>query len=182
MPKIVNFGESLNTWSLRSNSVTRQVTFKRTKTGGKCQNLKTSNETFSMIFKHSTTLGQTLNFRAKISNLNYYTKSISASVWGLSFISQAAKLCTFLLFLRLHSITLWTQNWGLFSYFQCSSQAYQSRWLKAPNFAFPWDLSLQMNVTSQGTFNPFSRTIRHSPRREQSRKNEIWKFSPPSPF
>ena len=85
-------------------------------------------------------------------------------------------------FLRLHSITLWTQNWGLFSYFQCSSQAYQSRWLKAPNFAFPWDLSLQMNVTSQGTFNPFSRTIRHSPRREQSRKNEIWKFSPPSPF
>ena len=46
MPKIVNLGESLNTWSLRSNSVTRQVTFKRTKTGGKCQNLKNSNETF----------------------------------------------------------------------------------------------------------------------------------------
>ena len=31
MPKMVHFGEFLKTWSLRSNSVTRQVTFKRTK-------------------------------------------------------------------------------------------------------------------------------------------------------
>ena len=35
------FGEFLETWSLRSNSVTRQVTFKkRPKIGGKCQHLK----------------------------------------------------------------------------------------------------------------------------------------------
>ena len=38
MPKIVNLGEFLKTWSVRSNSVTRQVTFNRTKIGGKCQN------------------------------------------------------------------------------------------------------------------------------------------------
>ena len=38
MPKMVNFGEFLKTWSLRSNSVTRQVSFYRTKIGGKCQN------------------------------------------------------------------------------------------------------------------------------------------------
>ena len=31
------FGEFLKTWSLRSNSVTRQVNFNRTKIGGKCQ-------------------------------------------------------------------------------------------------------------------------------------------------
>ena len=40
MPKIVHFGEFLKTWSLRSNSVTRQVSFNRTKIGGKCQNAK----------------------------------------------------------------------------------------------------------------------------------------------
>ena len=37
MPKMVHFGEFLKTWSLRSNSVTRQVSFNRTKIGGKCQ-------------------------------------------------------------------------------------------------------------------------------------------------
>ena len=38
--KMVHFGEFLKTWSLRSNSVTRQVSFNRTKIGGKCQNSK----------------------------------------------------------------------------------------------------------------------------------------------
>ena len=37
MPKMVHFGEFLKTWSLRSNSVTRHVSFNRTKIGGKCQ-------------------------------------------------------------------------------------------------------------------------------------------------
>ena len=45
---MVHFGEFLKTWSLLSNSVTRQVIFKRTKIGGKCQN---SNATFWVIFK-----------------------------------------------------------------------------------------------------------------------------------
>ena len=40
MPKIVHFGEFLKTWSLQSNSVTRQISFNRTKIGGKCQNWK----------------------------------------------------------------------------------------------------------------------------------------------
>ena len=47
-PKMLNFGEVLKTRSLQSNSVTRQVTFNRTKNGGKCQN---SNATFWVIFK-----------------------------------------------------------------------------------------------------------------------------------
>ena len=38
MPTIVYFGEFLKIWSLRSNSVTKQVTFNRTKIGGTCQN------------------------------------------------------------------------------------------------------------------------------------------------
>ena len=42
------FGEFLKTWSLRSNSVTRQVRFNRTKIGKKGQN---SNATFWAIFK-----------------------------------------------------------------------------------------------------------------------------------
>ena len=33
---MVHFGEFLKTWSLRSNSVTRQVSFNSTKIGGKC--------------------------------------------------------------------------------------------------------------------------------------------------
>ena len=45
---MVHFGEFLKTWSLRSNRVTRQVSFNRTKNGGKCQN---SNATFWVIFK-----------------------------------------------------------------------------------------------------------------------------------
>ena len=45
---MVNFGEFLKIWSLRSNSVTRQVSFNRTKIGGKYQN---SNATFWVIFK-----------------------------------------------------------------------------------------------------------------------------------
>ena len=40
MPKIVHFCECLKTWSLWSNSVTRHVSFNRTKIGGKCQNSK----------------------------------------------------------------------------------------------------------------------------------------------
>ena len=43
--------EFLKTWSLRSNSVTRQVSFNRTKIGRKCQNSKYSNATFWVIFK-----------------------------------------------------------------------------------------------------------------------------------
>ena len=35
---MVNFGDVLETLSLRSNSVTRQVNFERTKIGGVCQN------------------------------------------------------------------------------------------------------------------------------------------------
>ena len=40
MPKIVHFGEFMKTQSLRSNSVSRQVNFERTKIGKKCQNSK----------------------------------------------------------------------------------------------------------------------------------------------
>ena len=49
MQKIVHFGEFLNTWSLRSNSVTRQVIFNKTKIDEKCQNFKMRH--FWVIFK-----------------------------------------------------------------------------------------------------------------------------------
>ena len=49
--KFVHFGEFLKICSLRSISVTRQVTFNKTKIGGKCQNSETSNATFWVIFK-----------------------------------------------------------------------------------------------------------------------------------
>ena len=49
---MVDFGEFLKTWNLRSNSVTRQVTFDWKKIGEKCQNGKIENATFSVIIKH----------------------------------------------------------------------------------------------------------------------------------
>ena len=49
MPKMVQFGGLLKTWSLRLNRVTRHVTFNRTKIGGKCPN---SSATFWVNFKH----------------------------------------------------------------------------------------------------------------------------------
>ena len=51
MPKMIHFGEFLKTWSLLSNSVIRQVTFNKTKIGGKGQNWQNSNATFIVIFK-----------------------------------------------------------------------------------------------------------------------------------
>ena len=40
MPKMVNFGEFFENLKIAVKSVTRQVTFNRTKIGGKCQNSK----------------------------------------------------------------------------------------------------------------------------------------------
>ena len=40
IPKMVHFGDFLKTLSLRSNSITRQVTYNKTKNVGKCQNKK----------------------------------------------------------------------------------------------------------------------------------------------
>ena len=48
---MVNFDEFMKTWSLRSNSVTRQVSFNRTKIGGKCQNSKVQMWQFWVIFQ-----------------------------------------------------------------------------------------------------------------------------------
>ena len=55
-PKMVHFNEFLKTWSLRSNSVTREVPINRTKIDRKCQNGKNSNETFWVICKHCVSI------------------------------------------------------------------------------------------------------------------------------
>ena len=52
MPKMVHFVEFMKTWSLRSNSVTRQVTFDMTKNWWKMPKLKNYHATFWVIFKH----------------------------------------------------------------------------------------------------------------------------------
>ena len=58
MPKMVQFGEFLKTWSLRSNSVTRQVTFDRTKL---VENTRMENNAiFWVIFKHCVAANITL--------------------------------------------------------------------------------------------------------------------------
>ena len=81
---MVQFGEFLKIWSLRSNSVTRQVSFNRTKIGGKCQK-----ETFWVIFKQCAVLH--LFF---LSQIFYRTSSLSKAVkeslllWMLSIRSE----------------------------------------------------------------------------------------------
>ena len=52
--KMVHFGEFLKTWSLRSNSVTRLVSFNRTKIGGKCQNSKIQMRHFEWFLNNVT--------------------------------------------------------------------------------------------------------------------------------
>ena len=67
---MVRFGEFLKTWSLRSNSVTRQVNFNRTKIGRKCQNGKTKWDIW-VIFKEFgpfLTKPQIKNCRYRIRN------------------------------------------------------------------------------------------------------------------
>ena len=49
--KYVPFWRVFENLKLRSNSVTRQVSFNRTKIGGKCQNKKKSNATFLSNFQ-----------------------------------------------------------------------------------------------------------------------------------
>ena len=61
MPKMAHFGEFLKTWSLRSNSVTRQVSFNRTKIGGKCQNSKNQMRHFWQF--SNSVLGAQTSFR-----------------------------------------------------------------------------------------------------------------------
>ena len=55
---MVHFGEFLKTWRLRSNSVTRQVSFNRSKIGGKCQNWKIQMRHFGRLL--ATVLKQAL--------------------------------------------------------------------------------------------------------------------------
>ena len=50
--KMVHFCKFLKTWSLRSNSVTRQVSLNRTKIGRKMPKFKNSNASYWVIFKH----------------------------------------------------------------------------------------------------------------------------------
>ena len=48
--KNIQFGRVFENLKLRANSVTRQVSFNRTKVGGKCQKFKNSNATFFFSF------------------------------------------------------------------------------------------------------------------------------------
>ena len=63
--KKCHFEDLLNTWSLRSNSVSRQVTFNRTKIGGKCQNWK-EKKIKCDILSNFQTLRSSLNRHFKV--------------------------------------------------------------------------------------------------------------------
>ena len=82
MPKIVDFGEFLKTWSLLSKSVTRHFNFNRTNIGGKCQNTKIEMRHFNSFLNNVICLNETfstmLNHCAKVlekrSGLPYLTE------------------------------------------------------------------------------------------------------------
>ena len=102
MPKMIHFGEFSKTWSLRSSSVTRQVSINRSKIEGKCQN---SNATFWEIFKHCVVL--------KISR-----SIVSLSTWLISKWDFFALIVKWLL-----GITCW---WTTLTYW--AQKRTQSRW------------------------------------------------------
>ena len=66
---MVHFGEFLKTWSLRSNSVTRQVNFNRSKIGGKCQNWKPQMRLFGWISNTYCEVSRFLALKFKYSTL-----------------------------------------------------------------------------------------------------------------
>ena len=103
MPKMVQFGEFLKTWSLRSNSVTRQVSFNSTKIGGKCQTAEFTNlkivarnivkwdfflgfsNTMEAFLHFYSVLLQTLEvWRSSGSHCTSY-KSLRLTFWGCNF-------------------------------------------------------------------------------------------------
>ena len=79
------FGELLKTLSLRSNSVTRQVNFNRTKIGRKCQKFKNSNATFWVIFKQCDRVWKSLN-------VSFYKKKMVRWRYWKFFFSKFVRL------------------------------------------------------------------------------------------
>ena len=64
---MVNFGDFLKTWSLRSNSVTRQISFNRTKIWWKMPKIKNQMRHFLVIFKHCDSVWKSKKWLFKMS-------------------------------------------------------------------------------------------------------------------
>ena len=92
---MLHFDEFLKSWSLRSNSVTRQVNFNRTKINGKCQN---SNATFWVIFKQcalGTIFGWFLSGKTNLHYWWYVTGGLLVS-WSVCVSKGSLALLSFL--------------------------------------------------------------------------------------
>ena len=103
---MVNFAEFLKIWSLRSNSVTRQVTFKRTKIGGNAKIQKilmrhwTRKNSWKFVYIQARYCRSSFNLTNfltkkifykihKIENSNFYLRQISVKLClHLSYIEQ----------------------------------------------------------------------------------------------
>ena len=81
---MVHFGEFSKTWSLRSNSVTRHVSFNRTKIG-KCQNWKIQMRHFGWF--SNTYRSYTNDLKDSPSVMKHYYKSNCYCVWAHTIIS-----------------------------------------------------------------------------------------------
>ena len=79
---MVHFGDFLKTWSLRSNSGTRQVSFNRTKIGGKCQNSKIQMRHIESFSNNVKNIGHSNQIR-----------SIRGDIFGLIF-KQCVSICS----------------------------------------------------------------------------------------
>ena len=86
MPKMVHLGEFLIIWSLRSNSVTRQFSFNRTKNWWKMPKLKNSNTTFRVIFKQcENRKGWWSCLRKLFFSITFFSFSHCSSFWDAAF-------------------------------------------------------------------------------------------------
>ena len=107
---MVHFGEFLKTWSLRSNSVTRQVSFNRTKIGGKYQ-------TSNIKMRH---------FGWFSNNVELYLKAVVSIVSLSTWLRLISKWDFFALIVKWQSrlrITCW---WTTLTYW--AQKRTQSRW------------------------------------------------------
>ena len=100
---MVHFGEFLKICSLRSNSVTRQATFKRTKIGGKRQNAKNSNATLLSNFQTMCPASSSSSRAATITPVKMNKKFFFGTITTL----RCHYFCMYLL--------LYQRNFGSFS-------------------------------------------------------------------
>ena len=110
MPKMLHFGEFLKAWSLRSNSVTRQVNFNWTKISGKYNNLKNQIRHFEYFSNSVHKLGAWWITVIFANFLNQYLRRFFLVIYWPYHVSTHVVRCPQK---KVHVNPIWLVSWAL---------------------------------------------------------------------